>query len=84
MSYFNRKEILQALSQLVQGDFTRMGSRSLWRKFFGEQMGDEVFQNGEALVGKQTWCGRLAKEMYDAIVPVMLDTELRRGEAVLR
>lgn len=81
MSYFNRKEILQALSQLVQGDFTRMGSRSLWRKFFGEQMGDEVFQNGEALVGKQTWCGRLAKEMYDAIVPVMLDTELRRGEA---
>lgn len=80
-SYFNRKEILQALSQLVRGDFTKMGSRSLWRMFFGERMGDEVFRNGEELAGKHTWCGRLAQELYEAIVPVMVDTELRRGEA---
>lgn len=81
LSYFKRKEILEALCQLVQGEFTKLGSRSLWRMFFGERRGEEVFEHGEELAGKQTWCGRLAQELYDAIVPVMVDTELRRGEA---
>lgn len=81
LTYFNRKEILEALSQLVQGEYTQPRSRSLWRMFFGESLGYEVYRQGEELVGKQTWCGRLVQELYDAIIPVMVDTELRRGEA---
>ena len=41
----------------------------------------DILEHGEELAGKDTWCGRLVQELYDAIVPVMVDTELRRGEA---
>lgn len=44
-------------------------------------MAQSIIEQGEALVGKDTWCGRLVQELYDLIVPVMVDTELRRGEA---
>ena len=38
-------------------------------------------EQGESFTGKDTWCGRLVRELYDTIVPLMVDTELRRGES---
>ncbi len=78
--YYNRRDNLKALTQLVKGEYAKPFNRGLWRKFFGESMSEEVYKRGEELVGKDTWCGRLVQELYDKIVPVMVDTELRRGE----
>lgn len=80
-NYFNRKDCLQALCELVKGEYGRPGNRALWRRFFGEELSQKVLDQGETLVGPDTWCGRLVRELYDAIVPLMVDTELRRGEA---
>ncbi|MDE7310626.1 MAG: DUF4132 domain-containing protein [Eubacterium sp.] len=79
--YFNRRENLRALTQLVQGEYAKRYNLGKWKSFFGSRMGLDILERGEALVGKDTWCGRLVKELYDAIVPLMVDTELRRGEA---
>ena len=32
-------------------------------------------------MGESSWCRKLIQELYDRIVPVIVDTELRRGEA---
>ena len=81
LNYFNRRNNLKALTQLVKGEYAKPANRALWRQFFGENMAQSIIEQGEALVGKDTWCGRLVQELYDLIVPVMVDTELRRGEA---
>lgn len=80
-NYFSRKNCLQALTQLVKGEYTKPSNRMLWRQFFGEGMEQEILDQGESLAGKDTWCGRLVQELYDQIVPLMVDVELRRGEA---
>ncbi len=79
--YFNRKNTLEALTQLVKGEYTKPGNRMLWRRFFGENREEEILEQGESFTGKDTWCGRLVRELYDTIVPLMVDTELRRGES---
>lgn len=81
LNYFDRRGCLHAITQLVKGEYGRSANLPLWRYFFGEDMAKEIQERGEELVGRDTWCGRLTGELYDAIVPVMLDTELRRGEA---
>lgn len=81
LNYFNRRDCLRALSQLVKGEYGKTMNRALWRQFFGEKMVQTILDQGESIVGADTWCGILVKELYDAIVPVMVDTELRRGEA---
>lgn len=80
-NYFSRKNCLQALTQLVKGEYTKPSNRMLWRQFFGEGMEQKILDKGESLAGKDTWCGRLVQELYDQIVPLMVDVELRRGEA---
>ncbi len=80
-NYFNRKDCLHALCELVKDEYGRPGNRALWRRFFGEELSQKVLDQGETLAGPDTWCGRLVRELYDAIVPLMVDTELRRGEA---
>lgn len=80
MHYFNRRVCLQTITQLVKGDYSTK-NRGNWRDFFGANMVLQVWKQGEAMVGKDTWCGRILRELYDAMVPVMVDTELRRGEA---
>ena len=40
-------------------------------------MSEKVMEQGENLVGSDTWCGKLVQELYDIIIPVMVDTELR-------
>lgn len=81
LDYFNRSDNLTALTQLVKGEYANPFNRSLWRKFFGEETGQAVSERGAALAGKDTWCGRLVQKLYDTIVPLMTDTELRRSEA---
>lgn len=81
LNYFNRRNNLKALTSLVKGEYGKPANRALWRQFFGEKMAKEVEEQGEAVIGKDTWCGKLVQELYDAIIPVMVDTELRRGEA---
>lgn len=81
LDYFNRKDNLQALTQLVKGEYAKPMNRALWRRFFGEDAGRMVSEQGEAFIGKDTWCGSLVQELYDTVVPLMTDTELRRGEA---
>lgn len=81
LNYFNRRDCLRALSQLVKGEHGKPADRMLWRQFFGEEMAEKIVEQGEMTVGRDTWCGRLLQELYDAIIPVMVDTELRRGEA---
>nr|MDE6924789.1 hypothetical protein [Acetatifactor sp.] len=80
LNYFDRRGCLQAITQLVKGEYGRSANLSLWQYFFGDDMAKEIQEQGEELVGRDTWCGRLIGELYDAIVPVMLDKELRRGE----
>ncbi len=81
LAYFDRAENLRALTQLVQGEYAKRHNTALWERFFGKHLGKEILEHGQELVGRDTWCGRLVQELYDAIVPVMVDTELRRGEA---
>ncbi len=81
LNYFNRRESLEALTQLVKGEYGKPTNRGRWKQFFGEEMAKKVEEQGEAVVGKKTWCGCLVQELYDAIIPMMVDTELRRGEA---
>lgn len=81
LNYFNRKDCLRALCELVKGEYGKLMNRALWRMFFGEELSQKISSEGEKLVGPDTWCGKLVRELYDAIVPLAVDTELRRGEA---
>lgn len=80
LNYFNRKNNLEALTQLVKGEHGKIRNRALWRAFFGDEMAERILEQGESIVGEDTWCGKLVRELYEAIVPMMVDTELRRGE----
>lgn len=80
LCYFNRRNCLQAMTQLVKGEYARSANRQLWRWFFGEGWGQRILDRGQELVGPDTWCGKLVQELYDAVIPMIVDTELRRGE----
>lgn len=84
LNYFHRGDTLQALTQLVKGEYKKPGNRRIWEGFFGRTLASEILEKGEELVGEKTWCGQLVKELYDSIIPVLVDIELRRGEAETR
>ncbi|MCI9124370.1 MAG: DUF4132 domain-containing protein [Eubacterium sp.] len=81
--YFDRRNVLNAITSLVKGDYKKPSNRLLWENFFGAytKTGQPVWEQAELLAGADTWCGRLAQNVYDAMIPPILDTELRRGEA---
>lgn len=81
LHYYPRMMCLKALTQLVKGDYANAGNYHLWRDFFGNALSKQVAENGAAFVGPDTWCGKLVQELYNEIVPVFMDIELRRGEA---
>lgn len=81
LQYYPRMMCIKALTQLVKEDYTNSKNYSLWRDFFGNDLSKQVIENGAAFVGPNTWCGKLARELYNEIVPVFMDIELRRGEA---
>ncbi len=81
LEYFYRTPTLQAITQIVKGETGKPLNFRTWNLFFGNQIAQRMREHGEEITGADTWCGKLIREMYDAIVPVMVDTELRRGEA---
>ncbi len=81
LNYYHRSTCLRALTQLVKGEYAKPGNRQLWNKFFGSAMAREIMERGGELAGPDTWLGKLIRELYDAIIPVFVDIELRRGEA---
>lgn len=81
LQYYPRMMCIKALTQLVKEDYTNWSDYSLWRDFFGNALSKQVIENGAAFVGPNTWCGKLVRELYNEIVPVFMDIELRRGEA---
>lgn len=81
LHYYVRTTCIKAMTQLVKGDFTSRQNYGLWQEFFGYERMEQVAENGAAFVGPDTWCGKLIRELYDEIVPVFMDIELRRGEA---
>ena len=84
LNYFHRGSALQAICQMEKGEYKRLGNRQIWNQFFGNDMAGQILARGEELIGPDTWRGRLAKELYDAIIPVFVDIELRRGEGETR
>ena len=81
MHYYPRIMCFKALTQLVKGEYANRDNTHLWREFFGDILFIRVIEEGEAFIGPDTWCGKLVQELYDTIVPVFVDIELRRGEA---
>lgn len=81
LHYYPRTTCLKAITQFVKGEYTNRQNYHLWREFFGYERMGQVLENGSAFVGPDTWCGKLLRELYDTIVPVFMDIELRRGEA---
>ncbi|MDE7206823.1 MAG: hypothetical protein K2N90_06655, partial [Lachnospiraceae bacterium] len=86
LHYYPRMMCLNALTQLVKGNHAQFGHTNpdnygLWREFFGNILSKQMIENSAAFVGADTWRGKLVRELYDTIVPVFMDIELRRGEA---
>ncbi len=81
MEYFYRVSSLRAITQIVKGEMGKGANFQTWRLFFGNEAAQKMEEHGDEIAGEDTWCGKLVRELYDAIVPVMVDTELRRGEA---
>ncbi len=81
MEYFYRVPTLQAITRIVKGETGKAANFRTWNLFFGNQIAQRMREHGEEIAGENTWCGKLIRELYDTIVPVMVDVELRRGEA---
>ncbi len=81
MEYFYRARSLEAITQIVKGEMGKAMNFRTWNLFFGNQIAQRMKEHGDEIVGENTWCGKLIRELYDSIVPVMVDVELRRGEA---
>lgn len=78
---YHRSTCLRALTQLVKGEYAKPGNRQVWNRFFGSPMAGRIIEQGAELVGPDTWCGKLVQDLYHTIIPVIVDMELRRGEA---
>ena len=80
LNYFHRGSVLQAICQMVKGEYKRLGNRQSWNQFFGNEMAGQILARGEELIGPDTWCGKLVQELYDAIIPMLVDIELTTPE----
>ncbi|MCI9283060.1 MAG: DUF4132 domain-containing protein [Lachnospiraceae bacterium] len=81
MEYFAREDCLRMLCEVKRGEGVKTQNRKYLDNFFGWRMTNRLYQKGENAFGEDTWLGQLMCELYDRIVPVLVDTELRRGEA---
>ena len=84
MNYFHRRTVLEAICSLVKGEYKKPWNRRVWNQFFGNDLAERILEQGEAAAGPDTWCGKLARQLYEAIIPVLVDMELRRGEGETR
>lgn len=81
LDYFSRTQCLQVISRVVKGECVKPMNRQNLYGFFGTELGEKLYQEGETSLGADTWAGALIRELYGDIVPWMVDRELRRGEA---
>ncbi len=81
LEYFAREDCLRLLCEVKKGEGIKTQNRRVLDSFFGREMTNQLFQKGEQALGEGTWLGELLQSLYDKIVPVLVDTELRRGEA---
>lgn len=81
MEYFAREDCLAVLCKVVKGEGVKPLNRRMMNQFFGNAPAKEIYETGEAYFAEDTWVGALIRKLYDKIVPVLVDTELRRGEA---
>ncbi len=81
MEYFHCQNCLQVLSRVEKGEGVRPMGRGALNYFFGSLRTNEIYKAGENYFGEDTWIGKLLREFYGGIVPVIVDRELRRGEA---
>ncbi|NBH71407.1 DUF4132 domain-containing protein [Clostridiaceae bacterium] len=81
MEYFAREDCLRMLCEVKRGEGVKTQNRKFLDAFFGWKMTNRLFAQGEGALGEDTWLGQLMCRMYDRIVPQLVDTELRRGEA---
>ncbi len=81
MEYFSREDCLQVLCEVVKGEGVKPLNGRIMNLFFGDALANEIYKTGENWFAEDTWVGALIRKLYDKIVPVLVDTELRRGEA---
>ena len=81
MEYFAREDCLRVLCEVRKGEAVKSQNRRILDAFFGWETTNQIYREGESFFGEDTWQGKLLREMYERIVPVLVDTELRRGEA---
>ena len=81
MEYFAREDFLLLLSKVMKKEVVKPLSGRLLNDFFGHEIQEEIYQTGEDYFAETTWIGTLLRKLYHRIIPVMVDTELRRGEA---
>lgn len=79
--YLDTTRNLQVLTQFVHGECAMTRNRWNTIQFFGEAYYNQIQEKGNAYMLEHTQEGRLCKELYDKIVPQMVDAELRRGDS---
>ena len=79
--YLDTPRLLQVLTKFVQGECGRTRYRWNAIQFFGEAFYEEMQEKGNAYMLEHTEEGRLCRELYDRIIPQMVDVELRRGDS---
>lgn len=79
--YLDTTRNLQVLTQFVHGECAMTRNRWNTIQFFGEAYYNQIQEKGNAYMLEHTQEGRLCKEIYDKIVPQMVDVELRRGDS---
>ena len=81
MRDLNREECLRVLCQFVKGDSIKTGYYPEIREVLGEAFYEVMREKGCAYMRDETPEGAACREVYNRIVPVMVDTELRRGDS---
>lgn len=81
LEYSDTIRNLQVLTQFMKGECSRTRNRWSAIRFFGEEYFGELQEKGDAYMLENTAEGRICREIYDRLVPAMVDTELRRGDS---
>ncbi len=81
MEYFAREDVLKVLCEVKKGEAVKPLNGRIMNIFFGKERARKVYETKGACLAEDAWEGALIRKLYDQIVPVMVDAELRRGEA---
>lgn len=81
LEYLDGRDSLEELTTLVAGDWVKRRKSWILIRFFGENYSREIQEKGIRHMLDHTEEGRLCKELYNEVVPLMVDVELRRGDS---